>query len=145
MVSPLTAQGHPTPHSATTDDAALVRAERRKQRRYLELNGSPYGRLVVLGCEVSRRWNQEALRFVANCAKLKARSAPALLRASARAAWHARWWGLLSVAAQSALAVTLSGEGTLALGGPAGADEVHLADAFSFADVGPSVSRLPLR
>ena len=92
------------------------------------------------------RWNQEALkRFVAACAKSKARSAPALLRASARAAWHARWWGLLSIAAQSALAATLSGEGALALGGPAGSDEVPLADAMSFAISGPAVSRLPLR
>ena len=41
-------------------------------------------------------------------AKQKSRNALALLRQSARAAWHNRWWGLLSVAAQDALAASLS-------------------------------------
>ena len=82
------------------------------------------------------RWNQEALRFVASCAKSEARWAPALLRASARAAWHARWWGLLSIASQTK---------ALALGRPAGSDDAPLADAMSFAIAGLAVSRFPLR
>ena len=77
-------------------------------------------------------------------AKHKARSAPQLLRGAARAAWHHRWWGLLSVAAQRALAITLSGEGTLALGGPSGSDDPPLAEVLELAQEGPPVSRLPL-
>ena len=38
----------------------------------------------------------------------KAVDAPALLRGSARAAWASRWWALLGVAQQSALAATLT-------------------------------------
>ncbi len=145
MVSPLTRRGEPIPRAAAHDGVALARAERRKHRTYPELQNSPYGRLVVLACEVGGGWNDEALRFVARLAKHKARAAPSLLRASARAAWHHRWWALLSVAAQSSLAATLLGEGALALGGPAGRDEVPLEEVLD-ADPGlPSASRLPLR
>ncbi len=112
---------------------------------YPELISSPFGRLVILACEVGGRWNDESLRLVNRMAKQKARGAPALLRASARAAWHHRWWALLSVAAQSALAATLLGEGALALGGPAGDDDVPLAAVLDSAPGPPLVSRLPLR
>ena len=145
MVSPLTRGGQPTARAATQDGAALRRAELRKRRQYPELHDSPYGELVVLGCEVGGRWNRASLQLVARLAKEKARSAPALLRASARTAWHARWWGLLSVATQSALAATLGGASALALGGPAGAEEVPLGSVLEEGWSGPPDSRLPLR
>ncbi len=112
---------------------------------YPELVSSPFGRLVVLGCEVGGRWNRDSLRFVAQLAKQMARGAPVPLRRSAQAAWHSRWWAFLSVATQSALAATLLGEGVFALGGPAGEDEVPLCDALEFAPAAPVESRLPLR
>ena len=99
---------------------------------------------MVLACEVGGRWNRASLRFVARLAKEKARSAPALLRQSARAAWLSRWWGLLSVAAQSALAATLGGASALALGGPVGDEEVPLGDVLDEAPISPPTSRLPL-
>ncbi len=145
MVSPLTREGVPVPRAATTDGAALAHAEARKRRTYPELQDSPFGRLVVLGCEVGGRWNEHSLRLVTHLAKHKARGAPALLRKPARAAWHARWWGLLSVATQTALATTLSGEGALALGGPAGHSEVAFEDVLDSAPGAPFPSRLPLR
>ena len=145
MVSPLTRDGRPIPRAAAVDGAALARAERRKRRTYPELLGSPYGRLVTLGCEVGGRWNADSLKLVADMAKHKARGAPRLLRTAARAAWHARWWGLLSVACQTALATTLSGSGVLALGGPAGFDDVLLENVLDDAPGAPVPSRLPLR
>ena len=145
MVSPLNRRGRPIPRAAAHDGAALRVAERRKERRYPELLDSPYGRLVVLACEVGGRWNGASLRLVARLAKEKSRSAPALLRASARAAWTSRWWGLLSVAAQSALAATLGGGSASALGGPAGEDEVLLGHVLDDAPPSPPDSRLPLR
>ena len=145
MVSALTSRGAATARAADVDGAAIGRAERKKRRRYPELLNSPFGRLVVLACEVGGRWSDTSLRFVAGLAKHKARAAPALLRSSARAAWLSRWWGLLSVAAQSALASTLTGDGVLALGGPAGFDEVPLGDVLDHACGAPPPSRLPLR
>ena len=131
--------------AAAEDGAALRNAERRKRQRYPELINSPFGRLVTLGCEVGGRWNSDALRLVADLAKQKARNAPLLLRQPARAAWHSRWWGFLSVAAQASLAATLSGAGHLALGGPAGTDMVPLADLLENSPEAPAASRLPLR
>ena len=54
-----------------------------------------------------RLLSDEALDFVRLLAKSKARSYPRLLRKSAQLAWSSRWMGLLSVAAQRALARTL--------------------------------------
>ena len=45
--------------------------------------------------------------LVRDLAASKARAAPELLQASLRVAWAARWWALLSVAAQEALAASL--------------------------------------
>ncbi len=85
------------------------------------------------------------MKFVARLAKHKARSAPRLLQASARAAWQNRWWSLLSVAAQAALATTLLGHGAEALGGPTGFEDVPFADVLEHALLAPAASRLPLR
>ena len=145
MVSPLTRDGRPIARAASHDGVALERAQLRKRRTYHELDGSPYGRLVVLGCEVGGRWNEDALHFVSQLASHKARSAPRMLQATARAGWSCRWWNLLSVAAQSALAATLIGEGVLAFGGPAGVDEVPLELALDVAGGASQPSRLPMR
>ena len=128
MVSPLTREGQPIPRAATVDWAALARAEAAKRWIYPELQGSAFGRLVTLGCEVRGRWNTDSLQLVAHMAKHKARGAPPLLRKATRAAWHSRWWGFLSVACQTALATTLSGAGVLAMGGPTGFDEILFED-----------------
>ena len=53
------------------------------------------------------RWHREALRFVHNLVTFRARRAPLRLRASAAEAWARRWWGLLSVAGQDAVAASL--------------------------------------
>ena len=140
IVSPLTREGRPVARAASQDGVALERAELRKRRTYHELVGSPYGRLVVLGCEVGGRWNEDAVRFISNLAAFKARAAPRMLQAIAKTSWAVRWWGLLSVAAQSALAAT-----TLAFGGPAGFDEVPLEVAMDSVGGAPQPSRLPLR
>ncbi len=82
---------------------------------------------------------------VRRLAAQKARSAPRLLRRSAELAWSNRWWGLLSVASQDTLAATLSGDGFLALGGPAGVDDPDLGEVLVFDTTAPAPSRLPAR
>ena len=101
--------------------------------------------LVVLACEVGGRWNDDALRFVRRCARLRAQDAPALLRASASLAWGNRWWGILSVAVQDALAATLSLEGHMAMGGFAADLDLPLGDVLLDADPAAMPSRLPMR
>ena len=87
--------------------AALRAARRRKERRYLELAGATRCCLVVFAMEVGGRWSTESTRLVHDFARARARSAPVLLRASAKQAWFARWTGMLAVAALSAFAATL--------------------------------------
>ena len=145
VVSPLSRVG--VPHGAAADDngVALRTAEARKRRCYPELASSSSGQLVVLACEVGGRWNTDALRFVRRCTRLRAAEAPRLLRTSASQAWSNRWWGILSVAVQDALAATLSLEGQCALGGCTADINVPLGDVLLEADIGPPPSRLPMR
>ena len=83
---------------------AIARAEERKRARYPEL---AVCRRQVLACETGGRWSQDCADLVRHLADSRAREAPEVLRASLRAAWAARWWGLLSVAQQGALAASL--------------------------------------
>ena len=57
--------------------------------------------------EIWRRWNDAALRLVRDLARIKARESPGALRASVQNALQHRWWAILSVSAQMALARTL--------------------------------------
>ena len=108
LVSPLHADGSPWAGADEADGVAIARAEASKRDRYPELVGSDVCRLVVLACETGGRWSQERLDLVRHLAAKKAQEAPRLLRTSARLAWSARWFGFLSVAAQSALAGSIS-------------------------------------
>ena len=63
-------------------------------------------RLLVLACETGSGWGQASLDFVRGLVCAKVSEAPPALRESLRQAWLARWWGLLSVAAQDALAAS---------------------------------------
>ena len=64
-------------------------------------------KLVVLGVEVGGRIGQETLGFVRQLANAKALGVPASMRAAARQANIHRWSGMLAVAAQRALAMSL--------------------------------------
>ena len=89
------------------DGVAIRGAEERKRARYPELVTSEVCRLVVLACETGGRWSEECVDPVRHLASRKASDAPDVLRASLFQAWSARWWGILSVAAQDALAASL--------------------------------------
>ena len=105
--SPLTASGAPHPRADRINGAVLVRAEKDKQTRYGDITSSGLGRLLVLGVEVGGRWNDTSIQLIAALARHKATEAPPLLRGSAQLAWSDRWWALVGVAAQKALAASL--------------------------------------
>ena len=89
------------------------------------------------------RWNADAVKLVQRLVALRAHRAPPAVRASAKAAWARRWWSVLSVAVQQAVAHTALGRarampGPAHTGAPALDEVLHLADPD-----GPS--RLPLR
>ena len=67
---------------------------------------SPHAKLLVLAAEVGGRWNHTTVHFVRQLAKHKVRTAPMVLQRSADLAWADRWWTLLGVAVQDALAAS---------------------------------------
>ena len=122
---------------------AIRRAERDKDVTYPELVNSGQLRLLTLACEIGGRWSDTCRDTVRQLATVKAREAPRQLRSAAVRAWEQRWWALLSVAAQSALASTLVDDAPDLLGGWDG-PEPEVVEMLQDALLGP-VSRLPLR
>ena len=110
IVSPVTRAGDARPGADVHPGRAVDSAARRKRRQtYPELERARRYRLVVVGVEVGGRFGAEAatwLRLLAGQRALEV-PAPCALRAAARAAWVARWSGLLAVAAQRAIAASL--------------------------------------
>ena len=144
LVSPLTRAGQPHTGTADTDGAALRVAERRKHSAYPELSQGGPQQLVVLGSEVGGRWNTEAQRFLRDLLRVRAQRAPPALRPAARAGWTRRWWGMLSVAVQQAVATTALGRAWPAPLHPHQRDAPPLERVLELAaPAGPS--RLPLR
>ena len=105
--SPLKADGHPHPRAATLDGAVLGGAARDKKKNYWDIQASPFTELLVLGCEVGGRWNGSALEFVHQLAELKATGVTAVLRRATAKAYRDRWWSMLGLAVQGALAASL--------------------------------------
>jgi hypothetical protein len=78
------------------------------------------------------RWCNDALQLINELAALKAREAPRYLRRSAKAAWSNRWWGIVGVGVQRAIAEALlctSSPDLLPAGVPP-ADEPQLMDVL---------------
>ena len=145
MVSPLHADGSPWEGADAEVGVAIARGERDKAETYPELLDSPRLRLVTLACETGGRWSPRCLRLVRELAAWRAQSAPAPLRPAMAGALAARWWGLLSVAAQSTLAATLVDDAVQLLDGVAG-DLPPWTEVAALADRADSVpSRLPPR
>ena len=105
--SPPKGNGEAHPRAAGEDGAVLERATRDKETKYADVHDSSLAELVVLGCEVGGRYNEQAANWVRCLAKQKAAKQHPLLKRSVELAWSDRWWALLGVAAQDALAASL--------------------------------------
>ena len=117
MVSPLHGDGEPWQRADVAPGVALERAEQEKAETYPELVDSEVVKLTTLACEVGGRWSDSCADVLARLAAARARAAPRHLQLSARVAFESRWWALLSIAQQDALAATLVDDGVLLLDG----------------------------
>ena len=120
LVSPLSTDGKPHPGASTRPGASLRVAEKRKERTYPELARSSRLRLITAATEVGGRFNAAARELLEIAAIARARNEPIALRPAAARRWKARWLTLLAVAAQGALAATLSNDGALLADGADG-------------------------
>ena len=107
IVSVHTRTGEARPAAARNDGGVLRQAVAVKQRRYADVVASQQACFLVLGCEAYGRWCDDAVRIVRELAALKARQAPPLLRGCAQHAWSNRWWSLIGVGVQRAIAESL--------------------------------------
>ena len=117
LVSPLHADGQPWVGAADRDGVAIDRAERCKRAAYPDLIDSPVLRLTTVAAEVGGRMSRASWELLRALATARARSAPPLVRTSARVAWLRRWATMLGVAIQDSLAATLVDDGVVALDG----------------------------
>ena len=93
---------------------------------------SPAARLVVLGCEVYGRWCEDTVSLIRQFAKLKSRESHPILQKSAEYAWSNRWWGIVGVGIQRAIAETLLCEnGADLLSGDHDPNKAALAEVLS--------------
>ena len=121
LVSPLHADGQAWLGAAGRDGVAIARAERAKRVVYRDLVNSPVLRLTTVAAEVGGRMSVASWELLRSLAVARARSAPQLVRTSARAAWLRRWATILGVAIQDAVAATLVDDGVATLDGHDGA------------------------
>eukprot|EP00439_Symbiodinium_sp_Y106_P025062 s727_g3.t1 len=126
LVSPLALTGHPQPAAADTGGRA-------------QGNG-PHTR--SLGSEVGERWNGEAGRFVQHLLRVRSQRAPPALRRAAAVGWSRRWWGILAVAVQEAVASTALGRAWPVPLRPCQRDEPPLERVLELAGPAASPSRL---
>ena len=147
QVSPLDQNGIPHPKCAVNAGAAFEVAEKRKNNTYREAaQAEGKVQLETLACEIGGRWSTNCIKWVGSLAKYKASSELPHLQRASEFAWHSRWWSILSIAAQRALALSLTEVDSEAIKPFVGFEpkvgEI-LADVRY--EIGPIVSRLPLR
>ena len=64
--------------------------------------------MVVLACETGGRFSEACRDLMKELVASKVRESLEILCASLAAGWYSRWWAILSVASQDALAASLS-------------------------------------
>ena len=121
LVSPLRGDGRPQPGAASRPGASLRRAEQAKRRAYPELVNSSLLRLTTVAVELGGRMNLAARRLLRAAAAARARAEPLPLRPAAARRWLGRWQAMLAVAAQRALAASITDDGSALLDGYDGA------------------------
>ena len=107
LVSPLKANGVARPRAAHEPGVAIADIEEVKATTYPELVTSNRCKFLVLAGEVGGRWSATTCRLIRDLASAKSQEAAPRLRKSAAFAWENRWWSMISVATQNALAATL--------------------------------------
>ena len=108
--SPLTAAGEVRWGADVRNGATFPTARADKRRTYPEF-GREAERIhfLVLASELGGRFSDEGRELVLRLAQEKSRNQPPALRGSLLQAYFRRWWGLLSIAVQRAVAQNLLG------------------------------------
>ena len=82
----------------------LDTAERFNNTAYPEVENSGLGLLYCLGAEVYGRWGKQSIQLVPVLARERTRDLHVRIRRGAQLGFQHRWWGLLGMALQKAVA-----------------------------------------
>ena len=108
--SPISSRGDAQGVAATTDGATFPGARRDKATAYPELVlPSARHKFLVLASEVGGRFSEECVNLVPQLVNNKASNLSASDSKLFRLAYTRRWWGILSMAVQRAVAANLLG------------------------------------
>ena len=104
VISPLTRVGTARAGTSNRSGGLLLQEETDNNISYREVTASGLGALMCLGCEVFARWGPQCVKLVPELAREKSRGRrPRIRRGIAMSLQH-RWWGILGIALQKAVA-----------------------------------------
>ncbi len=105
--SPLTSMGDPVGAAAARAGSTFAVARADKRRQYADVATSPRCSFQVLASEIGGRFAPECDWLVRELCRDRVARVPLVIRRSLRLAWHRRWWGILSIAVQGAVAFSV--------------------------------------
>ena len=136
LVSPISAEGVPHQGCMVDPDAVFGPAEDAIVDDYDDIASSARAHLFCLASSTGGRWNATAQHFVRGLVHVHTLAQPAVLRQSVALALTRRWWAVLSVARDEAIAASLDPSATVVeLGHP----PLDPLDVWLRDPVGPSV------
>ena len=107
VLSPLSRTGAPRGGTSNQGGRLLVDATRENDITYHEVLDTGLAALYSLGCEVYGRWNETCIKLVPALAREHARGLHPRVRRGAALGFQNRWWSVLGVALQKAVAAAV--------------------------------------
>ena len=104
VISPVSRNGRPRPGTSNQGGRFLVIADADNQATYQPVTDSGLGALYGLGCEVYGRWSQACIDLVPALARERSRLLHPCVRRGIAIGLQHRWWGILSLTLQKAVA-----------------------------------------
>ena len=107
IVAPLSRNGQPRGGTSNQGGHILVDAARENDANYHEVLNTGLGALYCLGCEVYGRWGEPCMKLVPQLAREHARGLHPRVRRGAALGYQNRWWSILGVSLQKAVAAAV--------------------------------------
>ena len=104
VVNPISRNGEPRSGTSNQSGKLREKTELQNNRNYPEVNDSGLGHLLCLGAEVYGRWSGQCVKLVPQLARAHVQGMHHRIRRGKALGLQHRWWGILSVGLQSAVA-----------------------------------------
>ena len=104
VLSPLSRTGQPRGGTSNRGGTLLEQAERDNNNTYSEVVTSGLGELLCLGSEVYGRWSAQCVKLIPALARERSRGLKPRIRRGVALSLQHRWWCILGIALQRAVA-----------------------------------------